>query len=84
VVGAASAELRVSYVADAAQHRRDPSPRPSECVLDLGERPRIFRLLGELAEQRPHQVAGPVMEASDLTGVGQDVLRCVLPGDHHV
>ena len=75
VVGATSAELGMSHVADAAEHRRNPAPRPSERVLDLGERARLVRRLGQLAEQRAHQVAGAVVEASDLAGVGQDVLR---------
>ena len=80
VVGPTPAELGMSHVADAAEHRRDPAPRPSERVLDLGERSRIVRRLGELAEQRAHQVAGAVVEASDLAGVGHDVLRSVLAG----
>lgn len=81
VVRAAAPELGVPNVRDAAEHGRDAAARPSERVLDLGERARPVGRLGQLPQQRAHQVAGAVVEAGDLAGVGQDVLRCVFVDD---
>ena len=81
VVRATSAELGLTQVAHAAEDRRDPAPRPAERVLDLGERARPLRCLGQLVQERTHQVTRTVVEASNLARVFQDVLRCVLAND---
>ena len=65
-VGTASAELGVAQVRDAAEHRGDPAPRPSDRVLDRRERPRLVRAPRERSEQLAHQVAAAVVEADDL------------------
>src|SRR3954468_1155469 len=47
----ATAELGVAEVGDAAEHRRDPAPRPAHLVLDLREDARLVGRLGERVEQ---------------------------------
>jgi hypothetical protein len=78
-IRAAAAELGLAQVEDAAEHRRDPPPRPADRVLDLRERPRAVGRLGELVEQLAHQVAAAVVEAGDLVRVDERVVRRVLP-----
>jgi hypothetical protein len=78
-VRAAAAELGLAQVEDAAEHRRDPPPRPADRSFYVGERARPVGRLGERVQQLAHQVAAAVVEAGDLVRVDQRVVRRVLP-----
>ena len=64
----AGRRLGLAQTADAAEHGRDPPPRPAHLVLDLRERPRLIGPRGKGVEQLAHQVAAAVVEPLDLAG----------------
>ena len=64
------------------ENRRDPAPRPTDRVFDLGKRTRSIRHGRQAIQELAHQVTAAVVETLDLIGIVHRVLRRVLHKRH--
>src|SRR5947209_12397967 len=77
-IGPPAAELEPPHMRRSTEDRSDPSRRPADRVLDLGEGPREVGSAGETGQELAHEVRAPVVKARDLSGILHRVVGGVL------